>query len=572
MFRVEKFSFDVTQNGESTPVIDYISDSRYNYLFQTGILTDFRGMITSTEINEELPPQIYPDKISIFPEIVVIPSGISSQVSATLGSEDPDITITESLVLWRSSDERVATVDENGLITSVSEGETTIVATTVNGLTASSRVIVEDFTFSFQGEDGNSVATVTGYHGSRTSIEIPSEAINHEKGWTLPSPVTIVGFAAFSSLNLDAIIIPNSITEIRTMTFDDNNLTTLEISESVDSLGAASMTSNRLLEEITFRGEVRSLGLGIFGGNNLLRVIVEEESLDFYKNRFVSSVMMNSHGDVFLGVRDSRYSTDTEFMNDIMVGESIHFEAITKNRYMWRGDIWEETSSNVQWYKNSLPVTNEANPIFRIPSVQETNSGIYYAIVDGTQLENLIVTVNPPINPPIPPINPNNPDLEVPENPNAGQLSIRYVSALNFGEIAVMNHKQNIFALPSQDNLGIDIPNMITIQDMRPDNQRDGWTLTVSQREDLLNGAQLTMNPYADENKVAELNLNFLELPLVLNNEKQAFFWVNAGNSAGIVSFGMDHPEGDGVKLTLPSGVGIGTYKTNLDWELATGP
>ena len=61
------------------------------------------------------------------------------QLVATVMPDDA----TDKSVTWASADEAVATVDENGLVTAVAKGTTTITATTVDGLTAECVVTVK---------------------------------------------------------------------------------------------------------------------------------------------------------------------------------------------------------------------------------------------------------------------------------------------------------------------------------------------------------------------------------------------------------------------------------------------
>lgn len=51
---------------------------------------------------------------------------------------------------------------------------------------------VGDYTFTFSGTDGNSEATITGYSGTDTELELPSSAINLEAGWSEASPVVAI--------------------------------------------------------------------------------------------------------------------------------------------------------------------------------------------------------------------------------------------------------------------------------------------------------------------------------------------------------------------------------------------
>ena len=62
------------------------------------------------------------------------------QLTATVEPENA----TDKEVTWTSSDETVATVDENGLVTAVAEGSVTITAATANGLSAACAVTVQE--------------------------------------------------------------------------------------------------------------------------------------------------------------------------------------------------------------------------------------------------------------------------------------------------------------------------------------------------------------------------------------------------------------------------------------------
>lgn len=63
----------------------------------------------------------------------------SEQLKAVLNPIESNDTIT-----WTSSDESIAKVDENGVITGIGKGEALITATIPNGKSATSKVIVED--------------------------------------------------------------------------------------------------------------------------------------------------------------------------------------------------------------------------------------------------------------------------------------------------------------------------------------------------------------------------------------------------------------------------------------------
>lgn len=57
---------------------------------------------------------------------------------------NPEDTTDDKVVTWESSDEDIATVDENGLVTALQEGTVTIKATTANGKVAEKEITVEE--------------------------------------------------------------------------------------------------------------------------------------------------------------------------------------------------------------------------------------------------------------------------------------------------------------------------------------------------------------------------------------------------------------------------------------------
>ena len=79
-----------------------------------------------------------PESIEIEPAEASITEKTSLHLSANITPED----VTDPTVTWASSDESVATVDEEGMVSALQPGAVTITASTVNGLTATSTVKV----------------------------------------------------------------------------------------------------------------------------------------------------------------------------------------------------------------------------------------------------------------------------------------------------------------------------------------------------------------------------------------------------------------------------------------------
>lgn len=84
-------------------------------------------------------PYIAAKKLTLDKENIDLPKGESIRIEKTVEPADA----LERYVSWRSSDEKVATVDNTGLVTGIAEGQAIIFASTRNGLTATVTVNVK---------------------------------------------------------------------------------------------------------------------------------------------------------------------------------------------------------------------------------------------------------------------------------------------------------------------------------------------------------------------------------------------------------------------------------------------
>ena len=78
------------------------------------------------------------ESVSLDKTEATVSVGRTLQLKVTVSPE----TATDKSVTWKSSNEKIATVDKDGLVTGVSSGEATITVTTTNGKTAECRIIV----------------------------------------------------------------------------------------------------------------------------------------------------------------------------------------------------------------------------------------------------------------------------------------------------------------------------------------------------------------------------------------------------------------------------------------------
>ncbi len=110
-----------------------------------------------------------------------LPQTITRQLTATI---EPD-NATNPNVLWRSYDEEIATVDEYGKVTGVTEGETTVVVMSENGgLTALSAVtVIEHTEITGVTVEPKILELIVSETGQLTATVEPEDASNTDVSW-----------------------------------------------------------------------------------------------------------------------------------------------------------------------------------------------------------------------------------------------------------------------------------------------------------------------------------------------------------------------------------------------------
>jgi hypothetical protein len=194
------------------------------------------------------------------------------------------------------------------------------------------------------------------------------------------------------------------------------------------------------------------------------------------------------------------------------------------------------------------------------------------------------------------PVDPLDPEIEVdPENTpelpeDQGRLSIDFVSSFTFGPQAISVHDQTYYAQPQRllNDDGIvneseERPNYIQISDRRPENERNGWTLAVTQKEQfkgeenqVLNGASLNLS---NQQVITAQGGDAPELQSVhslIPENRQTLLKASGSEGTGtwIYRFGNGETAGDSVALDVPKGANpeATTYSSTLIWELSAIP
>ena len=126
-------------------------------------------------------------------------------------------------------------------------------------------------------DNGDGTATITGYTGVSTDVEIPA---------TLGGlSVTTIGESAFQSDHLTSVIIPDSVTTIGISAFQINDLTSLIIPNSVTTIGQTAFQSNQLTS-VVLPDSLTTIGVSAFQINNLTSVTIPDSVTTIAQSAF----------------------------------------------------------------------------------------------------------------------------------------------------------------------------------------------------------------------------------------------------------------------------------------------
>lgn len=195
------------------------------------------------------------------------------------------------------------------------------------------------------------------------------------------------------------------------------------------------------------------------------------------------------------------------------------------------------------------------------------------------------------------PVDPLDPEIEIdPENKpelpeDQGLLSIDFASTFNFGTQAISIHDQTYYA-QSQRLLNEDgtvketeeRPNYVQISDRRPESERNGWELAVTQKEQfkgeenqVLNGASISLSnqQVVSAQGGTAPGLQSVPCELIPGNRRTLLkAQGNEGVGTWIYRFGDAETAKESVALNVPKGANPEaiSYSTTLTWELSAVP
>ena len=175
---------------------------------------------------------------------------------------DP-INATNQNVTWTSSNETIATVNENGIVEGIKEGNVTITVTTEDGdhqatcevaVTSKTETPASEFTYQIQYNTIN----ITGYTGTDTEVVIP-ESIDGKTVEQIGNGYSkVTGFD-----NVNSVILPNTVTTIGRLAFNGyTNLTNIDL-KNVELIDVSAFKETGLTK-ITLPDTLKTIGGSAF--------------------------------------------------------------------------------------------------------------------------------------------------------------------------------------------------------------------------------------------------------------------------------------------------------------------
>lgn len=198
--------------------------------------TDISATCTIT-VTEEVGPDVPMDEFQLNRSILTI--NVGDVNNTTKLSTYTPYTATNFDLTWTSSDEAVATVDENGVITGVSAGTCVVTAKAVLGEASFDVNVTVKAVETGVGSFSINGDVLVGYSGTEETV-------------TVPDGIRVIGENAFkSNTYIKHVVLPNTVEEIEYRAFYGcSNLETINLPETMVALGEQTFYNCKLLTSL----------------------------------------------------------------------------------------------------------------------------------------------------------------------------------------------------------------------------------------------------------------------------------------------------------------------------------
>ena len=270
-----------------------VKDTTYVTVYKKGTTTVVNGSpITTT---------IYPKSIKLDNTTLNLKQGTTSQVIATISPSNANQSIS-----WSSSNPRVATVDSNGLIRAVGIGTATIIARTVNDLTANIKVTVGDYSLNVKNImiTTNYIVLPVGISKQLAVAFTPANASNKTVSWSSSNPSVAT---VDNSGNVKAISPGSAIIKATSNDGGYTDTATIEVSSNRNEIAA---------KTIAFAESSYTVGVN---GTISLTPIITPSNATFKSVRFTSSdssIATVDENGVVKGIKEGTVNITAENYNN----------------------------------------------------------------------------------------------------------------------------------------------------------------------------------------------------------------------------------------------------------------
>ena len=270
-----------------------VKDTTYVTVYKKGTTTVVNGSpITTTN---------YPKSIKLDNTTLNLKQGTTSQVIATISPSDANQSIS-----WSSSNARVATVDSNGLIKAVGIGTATIIARTVNDLTANVKVTVGDYSLNVKNImiTTNYIVLPVGISKQLAVAFTPANASNKTVSWSSSNPSVAT---VDNSGNVKAISPGSAIIKATSNDGGYTDTATIEVSSNRNEIAA---------KTIAFAESSYTVGVN---GTISLTPIITPSNATFKSVRFTSSdssIATVDENGVVKGIKEGTVNITAENYNN----------------------------------------------------------------------------------------------------------------------------------------------------------------------------------------------------------------------------------------------------------------